>query len=253
MSNLNKKIQDAYIRLKNEAVYGIYGNRYIPQNKDGKFDNQINFPNIEDPTNYVTNIPVEQEEVEEAEKGKSAFKKIEDKMKEMEKNVDTSPSDESEETPEETPEDEEIEDTDDSSSEETFEPEGEEEGGEAADLLNADPSGATGEEGVGGMLNSGGETPEDKTLTATSLGRVYELKKIYSRLSSVESFLSRTTDDDILEIRKMVSNAIDLFELVISNFEQYKENVDEIIITYYKFLDVVYDSIRTHFKQISKQ
>jgi len=218
VSNLNKKIQDAYIRLKNEAVYGIYGNRYIPQNKDGEFDNQINFPNIEDPTNYVTNIPVEQEEIEEA--------------RPQEEETDEQPAD--------------VEQP------EAVEGGGEDMGGEQPPEEGMDPNTQPG--GMPGEDPSMmGGTPEAQALTQNKLGRMYELKKIYSRLSSVESFLSRTTDDNILEIRKMVSNAIDLFELVISNFEQYKENVDEIIITYYKFLDVVYDSIRTHFKQISKQ
>lgn len=220
MSNLNKKIQDAYIRLKNEAVYGIYGNRYIPQNKDGEFDNQINFPNIEDPTNYVTHVSVE-EEISEAPNPEENAKK--DKPLDFEE-LQSAVGDEGDETGEEV-----------APPEEGMDP-------------NTQPGGMPGEDPS--MM---GGTPEAQALTQNQLGRMYELKKIYSRLSSVESFLSRTTDDNILEIRKMVSNAIDLFELVISNFEQYKENVDEIIITYYKFLDVVYDSIRTHFKQISKQ
>jgi hypothetical protein len=228
----NKTIQDAYIRLKNEAVYGVYGKRYIPKNDDGTNDYTKDFPNLEDPTDYVTHIPLEQEKIEEAEKGKSTTK-IEDKMKAEEGDF---------ELPEGESESEEEVDIEDTSSDEG-------EGGEAADVLNADPSAAGAEGGAGGMLSAG--QPEPEKITSNSLGRVYELKKIYSRLSSVESFLSRTTDENILEIRKMISNSIDLFELVISNFEQYKENIDEIIVTYYEFLKVVYESIRNHFKRVS--
>ena len=90
-------------------------------------------------------------------------------------------------------------------------------------------------------------------MTSSQIGRVFELKKIYSRLASVETFLARTTDESILEIRKMVSQSIDLFELVITNFPQYKETVDEIIVTYYEFLDVVYGSIKTYFSGMSKE
>lgn len=90
-------------------------------------------------------------------------------------------------------------------------------------------------------------------LNSTQIGRMYELKKVYSRLTSVETFLSRTTDEGMLEIRKLVGQSIDLFEVVISNFDQYKEKVDEIIVTYYEFLDSVYGSLRKHFAEMSKE
>ena len=57
----------------------------------------------------------------------------------------------------------------------------------------------------------------------------------------------------MLEIRKLVGQSIDLFEIVISNFPQYKEKVDEIIVTYYEFLDSVYGSLKTYFSEMSKE
>ena len=217
MYKSNQKIQDAYIRLKNEAVYGVYGKRYIPKKDDGEIDNSIDFPNLEDPTDYVTHIPLEQEEIEEAETPED--EKMEKKPEEMETDTDT----DMEQSPD-----------------------------EAMDSLpdtGMDPGMGEDPTQMGGMP---GEEPKEE-LTQNQLGRLYELKKIYSRLSSVEAFLSRTTDENILEIRKMVSSSIDLFELVVSNFEQYKEKIDEIIVTYYEFLKVVYESIRNNFKRISNQ
>ena len=99
------------------------------------------------------------------------------------------------------------------------------------------------------MPGMGMEEKEEK-LTSSQIGRVYELKKIYSRLSSIESYVSRATDQSILELRKYVSQAIDLFEVVISNYDQYKENVNGIIVQFYEFLDVIYNSIRTYYKSI---
>lgn len=128
-----------------------------------------------------------------------------------------------------------------------------EEGGEEM----APPEGGEGGIGDMGMDAQGNmpgmEQPGMEPLTSSQIGRVYELKKIYSRLASVESFLARTTDQNMLEIRKLVGQSIDLFELVISNFPQYKEKVDEIIVTYYEFLDSVYGSLRKYFSEMSKE
>ena len=114
-------------------------------------------------------------------------------------------------------------------------------------------AGASIQGGVGGTVGGVPGMPVEEPLTSTQLGRVYELKKIYSRLSSVETFLARTTDDEMLQIRKLVSQAIDLFELVISNYQQYKDKVDEIIVTYYEFLDSVYSSLKDYFSDFSKE
>lgn len=239
MSKLNKSIQDAYIRLKNEAVFGVYGNRYIPKNDDGTVDNTQDFPYLDDPTQYVTHVPLEQEELEEAEKEPKKSGEEEappDSEAEFDEELEASE--------EEAPEDEEMpeEETPEEMSDQNMDPEAQ--GG------NVDADAAIGDLNAPGAA---GPMGDDQATTATQLGRLYELKKIYSRLSSVEIFLSRTTDEKVLEIRKMVANAIDLFELVISNFEKYKDKIDEIIVTYYEFLKVVYESIRNNYRRISKQ
>jgi len=91
---------------------------------------------------------------------------------------------------------------------------------------------------------------QEEPLTSNEIGRVYELKKIYSRLASVEKYLIRTTDQSILELRGYISSAINLFEIVISNFPQFKDRVDEIIVVFYEFLDVVYTSLKKYFDSI---
>jgi len=109
--------------------------------------------------------------------------------------------------------------------------------------------------GAGGMDPSMGGMGMDSgmgmgmQLTSSQIGRVYELKKIYSRLTAIESFLSRTVDQSMLSLRKYVAQAIDLFEVVISNMQQYQEKIDDIIVTYYKFLDTVYSTIRKYFSE----
>ena len=188
--------------------------RYIPPNRrgDGANDMYVDFPYVEDPQPFVTHRPLEQA---------PAAKPAIDPEAAGEKAVG-----------------------------------GEDEGGLPADAAGGDVEGmeAGADPGMGMDAGMAGEMPgmgeKEEKLTSSQIGRVYELKKIYSRLSSVESYLSRATDQSILELRKYVSQSIDLFEVVISNYDQYKENVDDIIIQFYEFLDVIYSSIRTYYKSI---
>jgi hypothetical protein len=98
------------------------------------------------------------------------------------------------------------------------------------------------------MMGGGmpGMPPE---MTSSQIGRVFELKKIYSRLTAIESFLSRSINQSMLTLRKYVSQAIDLFEIVISNMPQYQDKLDDIIVTFYKFLQYVYELIRKYFSE----
>ena len=117
-----------------------------------------------------------------------------------------------------------------------------------------DPSMAGGmqDPSMGGM----GMEEEDPlaSKTPSELGRIYELKKIYTRLTTIESYLSESSDPDLLRIRLLVSKSIELFEILSSNIPIYKppkaskERLDEIIIMYYKFLKQVYESVAKYYK-----
>lgn len=95
---------------------------------------------------------------------------------------------------------------------------------------------------MGGM-----ETPEGPS-TPVEVGRIYELKKIYSRLVSVQSYLAGTTDVNLIKLRNYVSNTIDLFRTLISNIKLYSDKLDEIIITFYKVVDNVYKILSKYYK-----
>lgn len=108
--------------------------------------------------------------------------------------------------------------------------------------------------GVGGMDNMGDMSAmagmeEEEEKTATELGRLYELKKIYARLTSIESYLGNESDQNLLQIRNCVSKSIELFEIVSSNFNSYKDKLDEIIVMYYKFLMEVYNSVKSFYNK----
>lgn len=88
---------------------------------------------------------------------------------------------------------------------------------------------------------------EEEPLEISEIGRIYELKKIYTRLTSIESYLSLSSDTILLKLRNSVSQALDLFETLISNIDSYKDDLDNIIIMFYKFLDVVYALLKKYY------
>ncbi len=114
------------------------------------------------------------------------------------------------------------------------------------------PPAAGGEMGPGGMpggeLGMGMGAPEEEPKTASEIGRIFELKKIYSRLVSVESHLADSSDIILLKLRDYVSRAIDLFETLASNLDSFKGELDSIIVLFYKFLEIVYVLLKKYYE-----
>jgi len=103
-----------------------------------------------------------------------------------------------------------------------------------------------GDMGMGSDLGFPGEDqgPETKS----QAGRIFELKKIHVRLASVEHYLGSAIDSDLIKLRSYVGKALELFNVVISNFDLYKDSIDEIIVMYYSYLDTVYSMISKYYK-----
>ncbi|MCK5615894.1 hypothetical protein KAR91_79250, partial [Candidatus Pacearchaeota archaeon] len=100
---------------------------------------------------------------------------------------------------------------------------------------------------------------EDTSKSPTDLGRIYELKKIYTRLTVIEAYLSESSDPSMIESRTIVSKAIELFEILASNLSSYKpprapeETLDEIIVQYYRFLEKVYNETARYYRKRAKE
>lgn len=112
------------------------------------------------------------------------------------------------------------------------------------------PPAAGGEMGPEGMPGEelGMGAAEEEPKTASEIGRIFELKKIYSRLVSIESHLEDSSDIILLKLRDYVSRAIDLFETLASNLDSFKEELDNIIVLFYKFLEIVYVLLKKYYK-----
>jgi len=203
--------------------------RYVPPNRgdyQDNYDRYVDFPYVDDPTGFVTHRPMEQS-AEGRNTGSPA--NMTSKLKSEQANK-----------PEIDPE-------------EAGADAGAEVGADMGADMGADVGAEMGGEMPGGEMGAnmggiGGMGDEEEKLSSSQIGRVYELKKIYSKLASIESYLTRVSDESILELRQHVSRAIDLFEVVMSNFDQYKDKVDDIIVQFYKFLEIVYETIKDHYK-----
>jgi hypothetical protein len=85
----------------------------------------------------------------------------------------------------------------------------------------------------------GGQEEDDVVKMADSprnIGRLYELNKIYFNLKTLDNFLLRLHDTEILKLRELVDEAIDIFKITVDNLQLYKGEIDNIIIAYYKFI-----------------
>ena len=88
--------------------------------------------------------------------------------------------------------------------------------------------------------------PEEKS--PKDIGRTYELKKIYSRLVAVDSYLSSSSDQILLKLRKYINKSLEMFDTLLSNLGTFKDQIDDIIIIYYKFIDSIYDILRRYYE-----
>ena len=116
-------------------------------------------------------------------------------------------------------------------------------GGDPNAMGGMDPSG-----GMGGDPNAMGMMGEPPAKTAEEVGKIFELKKIYSRLLAIESQLSFSPEIVLLKLRKFITQSIELFETLISNIDTFKDDVDDIIVLYYDFLEQVYDIMKRFYK-----
>lgn len=123
-------------------------------------------------------------------------------------------------------------------------------GGDMGGEMGAeDPAMAGGDMGgdMGGMGDMGAGDPQP--MSPKNVGRAYELKKLYSRLVSLEKYLTDISEPHLVELRGYVSNAVDLFRTVTTNFDSYKEKLDDIIVTFYKFLQEAYMILKKYYKK----
>jgi len=112
-----------------------------------------------------------------------------------------------------------------------------------------------GDAGMSGMMPGGGMmgAPYEPPKTATQLGRIYELNKIYTRLYVIHKILSSVSDPKLQKIRDMTSEAFEIYRLILNNIKSYEGIIDDIILKYYEFLTELVKVLDIYFKVNSEQ
>ena len=85
--------------------------------------------------------------------------------------------------------------------------------------------------------------------TATALGRIYEMKKIYNRLFVLDNFLTRSADPNLTEMKDMISDSFGIYKMIAGNLQSYKDGMDDIIKHYYAFISSAVLDLEDYYKQ----
>jgi len=113
-----------------------------------------------------------------------------------------------------------------------------------------DPMGGFGDTTAPGQDTSGlgmGMGTPQTAKTTTALGRLFILKKTYYRLAALNDLLVNNTDEGLEKIASEVSEAFDIFKLIINNLKSFKPKIDEVIILYYQFIREVAKYLQGYF------
>lgn len=86
-----------------------------------------------------------------------------------------------------------------------------------------------------------------------SLGRVFELKKIYARLLSISKLLDNYSNIEYNEVNKKVLQSLELFHVIALNLTSFKEKIDDIIVKFYEFVTKILEEIETISKKVESQ
>ena len=93
----------------------------------------------------------------------------------------------------------------------------------------------------------------DNNMTGSDIGRVYEIKQIHFRLIAIRNHLEIFVEKEFDDVKKILTKAITLFELVVNNYNKYEDKIDDIIILYYTFIKDIYDITKKKYKKYTKQ
>ncbi len=89
-----------------------------------------------------------------------------------------------------------------------------------------------GEEGMlpEDQMGMGGEEIE------ISIGRIFEMKKIYSKLLAIDKLLDHYSDIRLDDLKQKIMEALDLFHIISLNLDKFEQKIDGIIVDFYSFI-----------------
>ena len=105
------------------------------------------------------------------------------------------------------------------------------------------------------QMNQGMASPDDPENPRVELPDIikkFEMKKIHSKLNSIDNFLYNNNNfsDEMIRVQKNVNTAIELFDFVVENLSIYRENLDKIIEIFNKFIDQIITLLNKYSQKI---
>jgi hypothetical protein len=88
--------------------------------------------------------------------------------------------------------------------------------------------------------------PIEEPLSPEEIGKVYMLLKLHSRLDAMNRILAKLPDDKYNDVKLAIAEALELFRVVVSNYDSFKGEdgkLDNIIKKYRSFVSDVTDKI----------
>ena len=82
--------------------------------------------------------------------------------------------------------------------------------------------------------------PEDEPSDPTDIGNAYRLKKVYLNMRAVSKLLDSYSDSKVEMLKRELNEAMEMFHIIVVNYELYKENVEDILS---KYSDIVKKTI----------
>ena len=102
--------------------------------------------------------------------------------------------------------------------------------------------------GMGGGFGMGGE---EEQKTSTEIGRIYEVRKLYHRMTVLNNFLRNNPDNSLEPIKKIIGEAYDILNIVINNIKSFKDKIDDVITKYYRLVERALLVLEKHYKDKS--
>lgn len=105
--------------------------------------------------------------------------------------------------------------------------------------------------GMGGGFDpvTGQPTDTGPAKTASAVGRLYMLKKLYKRFTLLDKVLTNSTDPELRDTREEVKEAFEIFKVIINNLKTFKEKADELIIDFYMLIRDIATDLEAHYKR----
>lgn len=85
--------------------------------------------------------------------------------------------------------------------------------------------------------------------TASAVGRLYMLKKLYRRFTLLDKVLTNSTDPELRDTREEVKEAFEIFKVIVNNLKTFKEKADELIIDFYMLIRDIATDLEAHYKR----